>query len=186
MPPYDHCQTCMQGNASKMHNQYYLPVTLWLSWSSHGHPTQQDFGSEHRVHGKALLAALCKQASSKAKQSKAPWRDDEGGWYCAHAAFRLMGSEMYTGMSALQPETPVVARGMALHKLTAALTMALGGDGWLNFMGNEFGHPEWIDFPRCGRLSAPSLSAQGFRRCLVWCPWWSGCAVYSRRALQRC
>lgn len=60
-----------------------------------------------------------------------------------------MGSEMYTGMSALQPETPGVARGMALHKIIRALTLALGGEGWLSFMGNEFGHPDWIDFPRC-------------------------------------
>ena len=67
--------------------------------------------------------------------------------YC-HAAWRLMGSEMYTGMSALQPETPIIARGIALTKIVRMLTMALGGEGWLGFMGNEFGHPEWIDFPR--------------------------------------
>ncbi len=66
----------------------------------------------------------------------------------ACAAFRLMGAEMYTGMSALQAETPGVARGMALHKIIRALTLALGGEGWLSFMGNEFGHPDWIDFPR--------------------------------------
>ncbi|EIE25420.1 starch branching enzyme [Coccomyxa subellipsoidea C-169] len=65
-------------------------------------------------------------------------------------AFRLMGAEMYTGMSALQAETPGVARGMALHKIIRALTLALGGEGWLSFMGNEFGHPDWIDFPRDG------------------------------------
>lgn len=64
------------------------------------------------------------------------------------AAFRLMGAEMYSGMSALQPESPVVARGMALHKAVRALTMAIGGEAWLGFMGNEFGHPDWIDFPR--------------------------------------
>ena len=40
--------------------------------------------------------------------------------------------------------------GMALHKMIRLVTMALGGEGWLNFMGNEFGHPEWIDFPREG------------------------------------
>ena len=42
----------------------------------------------------------------------------------------------------------VIERGIALHKLIRLLTMALGGEGYLNFMGNEFGHPEWIDFPR--------------------------------------
>ena len=65
-------------------------------------------------------------------------------------AFRLIGAEMYTGMSALTPPSPVVARGVALHKLIRAVTMALGGEAYLNFMGNEFGHPEWIDFPREG------------------------------------
>lgn len=56
---------------------------------------------------------------------------------------------MYTGMSLSDSASPVVERGMALHKLSRAVTMVLGGDGWLGFMGNEFGHPEWMDFPRC-------------------------------------
>src|SRR5690606_6053245 len=45
---------------------------------------------------------------------------------------------------------PVVERGIALHKIIRLLTFSLGGEGWLNFMGNEFGHPEWLDFPREG------------------------------------
>jgi len=65
-------------------------------------------------------------------------------------AFRLMDAEMYTGMSALAELTPVIERGFALHKMIRMVTMAIGGDGYLNFMGNEFGHPEWIDFPREG------------------------------------
>jgi len=44
----------------------------------------------------------------------------------------------------------VVDRGIALHKIIRLLTLSLGGEGYLNFMGNEFGHPEWIDFPREG------------------------------------
>lgn len=43
-----------------------------------------------------------------------------------------------------------VDRGMALHKMIRLMTIATAGDGYLNFMGNEFGHPEWIDFPREG------------------------------------
>jgi 1,4-alpha-glucan branching enzyme len=43
-----------------------------------------------------------------------------------------------------------VDRGMALHKMIRLLTLSLGGEAYLNFMGNEFGHPEWIDFPRQG------------------------------------
>ena len=41
-------------------------------------------------------------------------------------------------------------RGIALHKLIRLVTAATAGNGYLNFMGNEFGHPEWIDFPREG------------------------------------
>lgn len=43
-----------------------------------------------------------------------------------------------------------VNRGVALHKMIRLLTQSLGGSAYLNFMGNEFGHPEWIDFPREG------------------------------------
>jgi len=65
-------------------------------------------------------------------------------------AFRLMDAAMYDSMSALSPAPPVVDRGVALHKLIRLFTHALGGEGWLCFMGNEFGHPEWLDFPREG------------------------------------
>lgn len=65
-------------------------------------------------------------------------------------AFWLMDAAMYTDMTALRPAPPVVDRGVALHKCIRLLTHALGGEGWLCFMGNEFGHPEWLDFPREG------------------------------------
>jgi 1,4-alpha-glucan branching enzyme len=64
-------------------------------------------------------------------------------------AFWLMDAEMYWNMD-IQTESLVVARGIALHKMIRLITFALGGEGYLNFMGNEFGHPEWIDFPREG------------------------------------
>ncbi len=64
-------------------------------------------------------------------------------------AFRLMQSEMYFKMSR-QEESLVIDRGMALHKMIRLITITLGGQAWLNFMGNEFGHPDWIDFPREG------------------------------------
>ena len=64
-------------------------------------------------------------------------------------AFRLMDAEMYTHMSCDLPSV-IIDRGMALHKMIRLATLAAGGEGWLNFMGNEFGHPEWIDFPREG------------------------------------
>ena len=65
-------------------------------------------------------------------------------------AFWLMDAEMYDGMSTFEEPTDVVSRGMALHKMIRMITMAIGGEGYLNFMGNEFGHPEWVDFPREG------------------------------------
>lgn len=63
--------------------------------------------------------------------------------------FRLCDSKMYTDMS-INSHDPVIDRGMALHKMIRMITMTAGGEGYLNFMGNEFGHPEWIDFPREG------------------------------------
>ncbi|MGE9268077.1 MAG: alpha amylase C-terminal domain-containing protein, partial [Verrucomicrobiales bacterium] len=65
-------------------------------------------------------------------------------------AFWLMDQEMYWHMSLLQELHPTIDRGIALHKLIRLLTFTLGGEGWLNFIGNEFGHPEWLDFPREG------------------------------------
>ena len=63
--------------------------------------------------------------------------------------FRLCDSEMYTGMERGN-QSPIIMRGLALHEMLRLLTITLGGEGYLNFMGNEFGHPEWIDFPREG------------------------------------
>jgi len=65
-------------------------------------------------------------------------------------AFWLMDKDMYTHMSILQPFIPTIDRGIQLHKLIRLITCALGGEAYLTFMGNEFGHPEWIDFPREG------------------------------------
>jgi 1,4-alpha-glucan branching enzyme len=64
-------------------------------------------------------------------------------------AFWLMDKEMYWGMDNAS-QSLVIDRGMALHKMIRLITFSLGGEGWLNFMGNEFGHPEWLDFPREG------------------------------------
>lgn len=64
-------------------------------------------------------------------------------------AFWLMDKEMYENMSKFA-HSIVVERGIALHKLIRLITFSLAGEGYLNFMGNEFGHPEWIDFPRPG------------------------------------
>lgn len=84
----------------------------------------------------------------------------------------LFDAQIYTHMSVFAERTPVVERGLALHKMIRLFTYTLGGEGWLNFegnhfffinrtynycvlpsgsrIGNEFGHPEWLDFPREG------------------------------------
>lgn len=61
--------------------------------------------------------------------------------------FRMLDRKMYDAMSVLTPDF-TVDRGIALHKMIRLVTLTLASGGYLNFMGNEFGHPEWIDFPR--------------------------------------
>src|SRR3569833_3038520 len=61
----------------------------------------------------------------------------------------LFDKDIYTEMSVFS-QNMNVDRGVALHKMIRLITNALGGEAYLNFMGNEFGHPEWIDFPREG------------------------------------
>ncbi|MDH3836199.1 MAG: alpha amylase C-terminal domain-containing protein [Desulfobacteraceae bacterium] len=63
--------------------------------------------------------------------------------------FRMIGSDIYDAMH-IKCENLKVDRGLALHKLIRLITLSTAGNGYLNFMGNEFGHPEWIDFPREG------------------------------------
>ena len=63
--------------------------------------------------------------------------------------FRLADAAMYTDMEK-RTHNPVIDRAIALHKMIRLFTLAGGGEAYLNFMGNEFGHPEWIDFPREG------------------------------------
>ncbi len=64
-------------------------------------------------------------------------------------AFQLMDQEMYWNMSK-DRQSVIIDRGIALHKMIRLITFSLAGESYLNFMGNEFGHPEWIDFPREG------------------------------------
>jgi len=63
--------------------------------------------------------------------------------------FRMIDAEMYTGMSKWH-HSFTIDRGIALHKMIRLITFSTSAGGYLNFMGNEFGHPEWIDFPREG------------------------------------
>ena len=61
----------------------------------------------------------------------------------------LANEAIYDAMD-IHSESMVVDRAVALHKIVRLITFSLAGEGYLNFMGNEFGHPEWLDFPREG------------------------------------
>jgi len=63
--------------------------------------------------------------------------------------FRLMDKEMYYSMDK-HSQSLIIDRGIALHKMIRLVTLFTSSGGYLTFMGNEFGHPEWIDFPRQG------------------------------------
>jgi len=63
--------------------------------------------------------------------------------------FELIDAPMYTDMR-VSDQNAYIDRGVALHKMIRLATLATAGNGYLNFMGNEFGHPEWVDFPREG------------------------------------
>jgi 1,4-alpha-glucan branching enzyme len=64
--------------------------------------------------------------------------------------FRLIDADMYWFMSKLHESSLLVDRGLAVHKMIRLITATTINGGYLNFMGNEFGHPEWVDFPREG------------------------------------
>ncbi|KAI9671202.1 MAG: alpha-1,4-glucan branching enzyme [Caeruleum heppii] len=74
----------------------------------------------------------------------------------------LIDTEIYTHMSTLTELTPTIERGLGLHKLIRLVTHGLGGEGYLNFEGNEFGHPEWLDFPRAGNNNSYMYARRQF------------------------
>ncbi|KAF9569108.1 glycoside hydrolase family 13 protein [Agrocybe pediades] len=114
---------------------------MWIKLLKHKQDSEWDMGNivhtlTNRRHGEKSIA-YCESHDQALVGDKT-------------LAFWLMDKEMYTHMSDLTPMTPIIARGIALHKMIRLLTHSLGGEGYLNFIGNEFGHPEWLDFPREG------------------------------------
>ena len=63
--------------------------------------------------------------------------------------FEMIDKDMYWSMR-VSDQNMMVDRGIALHKMIRLITAATAAGGYLNFIGNEFGHPEWVDFPREG------------------------------------
>ncbi|KAF2491649.1 alpha-glucan branching enzyme [Lophium mytilinum] len=74
----------------------------------------------------------------------------------------LCDAQIYTNMSVLSELTPIIDRGLSLHKMIRLITHGLGGEGYLNFEGNEFGHPEWLDFPREGNNNSFHFARRQF------------------------
>ncbi|TFK43739.1 glycoside hydrolase family 13 protein [Crucibulum laeve] len=114
---------------------------MWIKLLKHKQDSEWDIGNivhtlVNRRHGEKSIA-YCESHDQALVGDKT-------------LAFWLMDKEMYTNMSDLSPMTPIIARGLSLHKMIRLLTHSLGGEGYLNFEGNEFGHPEWLDFPREG------------------------------------
>ncbi|KNZ77177.1 1,4-alpha-glucan-branching enzyme [Termitomyces sp. J132] len=114
---------------------------MWIKLLKHKSDSEWDLGNivhtlTNRRHGEKSIA-YCESHDQALVGDKT-------------IAFWLMDKEMYTNMSDLTEMTPIIARGLALHKMIRLLTQSLGGEGYLNFEGNEFGHPEWLDFPRDG------------------------------------
>lgn len=50
-------------------------------------------------------------------------------------------------MAVVQNPDCIIVDRLNLLKTIKVITMVLGGEGYLNFIGNEFNHPEWVEFP---------------------------------------
>lgn len=135
---------CLPVNKGGIGHDYRLSMAIpdmWIKILKHLKDEEWDMGSivhtlTNRRHGEKCIS-YCESHDQALVGDKT-------------LAFWLMDKDMYTHMSVLTPLIPVIDRGMALHKLIRLITFALGGEGYLNFEGNEFGHPEWLDFPREG------------------------------------
>lgn len=103
-------------------DEYWTPGSIW--WETTNRRTDEKTISYAECHDQALVGDKT-------------------------IIFRLIDKEMYWHMDRAD-ENFVVERGIALHKMIRLVTATTINGGYLNFMGNEFGHPEWIDFPREG------------------------------------
>lgn len=135
---------CLPTSSGGIGYDYRLSMAIpdmWIKLLKHKQDEEWDFGNivhtlTNRRHGENCIA-YCESHDQALVGDKT-------------LAFWLMDKEMYTHMSKLTELTPIIDRGLSLHKLIRLITFALGGEGYLNFEGNEFGHPEWLDFPRVG------------------------------------
>ena len=100
-------------------------------------------------------------------------------------SFRLMDNAMYTAMSRNSQDI-IIERGIALHKMIRLFTMSVGGEAYLNFMGNEFGHPEWIDFPRQGNAWSYQYARRQWHLVDDDTLRYQGLAAFDREMLRHC
>lgn len=114
---------------------------LWERLLSAPYPQRIDVG--------ALVYTMCQRRDEERRLAYC--ENHDGSLVGGQAlAFRLMGAEMFDGMSVLRAPSDSMVRGMALHKMARLLTYTLAGEAYLNFIGNEFGHAQWVDLPRKG------------------------------------
>ena len=139
---------CIPGSYGGIGFDYRLAMAipdLYIKWLKEKEDIDWDMGNlcftlENRRHGeKAIAYAESHDQALVGDKTLMMW---------------LCDAELYTNMSILAPLTPVIDRGIAMHKMIRLITHGLGGEGYLNFEGNEFGHPEWLDFPREGNQNS--------------------------------
>ncbi|KAI9298138.1 glycogen branching enzyme [Neoconidiobolus thromboides FSU 785] len=138
------CRPTSEGGVGFDYRLGMAVPDMWIKYLKELKDDQWDFG--HIVHTLTNRRHLEKTIAYCESHDQALVGDKT-------IAFWLMDAEMYTNMSDLTALTPTIERGLALHKMIRLLTHGLGGEGYLNFEGNEFGHPEWLDFPREGNGS---------------------------------
>ncbi len=133
---------CMPIEDGGIGFDYRLSMGIADMWIKTAHKEIEDWSIEHMFHEMCLRRKGEKTVCYVESHDQALVGDQT-------MIFRLAQEHIYTEMDR-GVHNPVIDRAIAIHKMARLFTIAAGGEAYLNFMGNEFGHPEWIDFPREG------------------------------------
>ena len=133
---------CMPIEEGGIGFDYRLSMGIADMWIKTAHKEIEDWSIEHMFHEMCLRRKGEKTVCYVESHDQALVGDQT-------MIFRLAQEHIYTEMDR-GVHNPVIDRAIAIHKMARLFTIAAGGEAYLNFMGNEFGHPEWIDFPREG------------------------------------
>ncbi len=134
------CRPIEEGGLGMSHRLAMGIPDYWIKLLKHQRDEEWDLG--------ALWGTLCNRRRDEKNIAYAE-SHDQALVGDKTLAFWLMDQSMYESMHQDQ-QSLRVERGIAYLAIIKSLTLVAGGEGYLNFMGNEFGHPEWIDFPREG------------------------------------